>query len=423
MANVLRNIFRNGSAWVLFLPLLILYSSSYFQRTAVPGMIFDQLAAEIGAEYVPGIGPAFIWIYSLSQLVIGILVDRLSAKRVVSIGGVLFCVGVFLFPLMNSAWTMYLCRMAAGLGAGTMYLSLVRESDRLFGHENYSLMMGVVYVAGYGGGLIGTMPFGRLVEVFSWQSVLLGAAVISLTSYIWFMVAYRKEPMVTAAHSTAQISLWKQLKQLFKNRLMWVATYCGSLNFAVYFTIQTVFGKKLLIDVAKMSAPAAELSIFVMTLVCMGVLFSSSVLTRLIGNRRRPLMIAGSLINLIASAGMSLALWKSLPAGCFVGCLILMAVASGMIIIYSMAGQEYGSQSSMTQCAGLTNMINYFSAVLLTLGAGWWLSRFVSPGQKESVIYPVEAYLQLFVILLVLAAAAMVLVLFLPETKGKFRKD
>ena len=140
-------------------------------------------------------------------------------------------------------------------------------------------MMGVVYVAGYGGGLIGTMPFGRLVEVFSWQSVLLGAAVISLTSYIWFMIAYRKEKMVTAAHSTAQISLWKQLKQLFKNRLMWGATYCGSLNFAVYFTIQTVFGKKLLTDVAKMSASTAELAIFVMTLVCMGVLFSSSVLT------------------------------------------------------------------------------------------------------------------------------------------------
>ncbi len=33
---------------LLFVPLLLLYASSYFQRTAVPGTIFSQLQADLG---------------------------------------------------------------------------------------------------------------------------------------------------------------------------------------------------------------------------------------------------------------------------------------------------------------------------------------------------------------------------------------
>ena len=57
----------------LFIPLLIVYSFSYFQRTAVPGTVFTQLLKEgFNAENIALIGSSFLFIYSLFQLVVGI---------------------------------------------------------------------------------------------------------------------------------------------------------------------------------------------------------------------------------------------------------------------------------------------------------------------------------------------------------------
>ena len=63
---------------LLFIPMLLLYASSYFQRTAVPGTIFSQLQADLGlnAFQIAGIGASFVYIYALSQLVVGMLADK-----------------------------------------------------------------------------------------------------------------------------------------------------------------------------------------------------------------------------------------------------------------------------------------------------------------------------------------------------------
>ena len=154
MSRFFQDIWQRKRAFLLFIPLTLLYSTSYFQRTAIPGTIFNQLQhdLQITALQVSYIGASFIYVYSLSQLFIGYLVDRFGARKVVMLGGAVFCAGVVAFPLLKVPVLIYIARMVAGIGAGTMYLSLLRESDRLFGRENYSVMIGVVFVCGYAGG-------------------------------------------------------------------------------------------------------------------------------------------------------------------------------------------------------------------------------------------------------------------------------
>ena len=126
MSQFFQEIWSRKRAFLLFIPLTLLYSTSYFQRTAIPGTIFNQLQQDLQmtALQVSYIGASFIYIYSLSQLFIGYLVDRFGARRVVMIGGAVFCAGVVSFPLLNTPGLIYLARMVAGIGAGTMYLSL-----------------------------------------------------------------------------------------------------------------------------------------------------------------------------------------------------------------------------------------------------------------------------------------------------------
>ena len=427
MSQFFQDIWQRKRAFLLFIPLTLLYSTSYFQRTAIPGTIFNQLQHDLQmtALQVSYIGASFIYIYSLSQLFIGYLVDRFGARKVVMIGGAVFCAGVVSFPLLSSPPLLYLARMISGIGAGTMYLSLLRESDRLFGRENYSVMIGVVFVCGYAGGLFGTLPFERLTAFFPWRSVLLVAGLLSLCYYIWFAIAYStRDGRASVPAGVKKTSGWKETWQMFSNVYLWLDVFCGTLNFAIYFVIQTVVGKKLLHDAAGMSSSSAATVIFALTLVCMTVLLSSATLTRLCNNRRKPLMIFASSLEVVNIAVMCCALYFRLPAWVFAACFISFAVASGTLISFSLTAQELGSPSTMTRSAGFYNMTNYLGVVMLSPLVGWFLDRFGNPVTVDGVvIHSVDAYLKLFCCLFILAISGAVAVHFIPETKGKFMRE
>ena len=426
MSQFFQEIWSRKRVFLLFVPLTLLYSTSYFQRTAIPGQIFNQLQNDLSmdAVHVTYIGAAFIYIYSLSQLFIGYLVDRFGAKKVVTLGGLLFCTGVIAFPLLNNPFLIYGARMIAGIGAGTMYLSLLRESDRLFGRENYSVMIGVVFLCGYAGGLFGTLPFERLTSIFSWRNVLLGAGLFSLFCYIWFLVAYStREGKFSVPALEKKEGEKQQTRSMFANAPLWLDVFCGTLNFSIYFVIQTVVGKKLLYDVAKMSSKESASVIFALTLVCMTVIFSSATLTRLCGNRRKPLMIFASTLELINVALMCCALHFLWPKWVFVVCYISFAITSGTLIAFSLTAQELGSRETLTRSAGFYNMANYLGVVMLSPLVGWFLDKFGNPSKVGGVtVHSVDAYFKLFCCLLVMAGLGAVLVHFIPETRGKFRR-
>jgi MFS family permease len=145
-----QKIYSKREALRLFIPLLLIYAASYFQRTALPGTIYDTVSTDlhIGAEQVAYISSAFVYAYSLPQLAIGMLIDRFCGSRVVVFGGLIFVAGALWMPFCTSLPLVYASRAVTGLGASTMYLSLVKETDRLFDRKNYALMIGIAYFIG-----------------------------------------------------------------------------------------------------------------------------------------------------------------------------------------------------------------------------------------------------------------------------------
>ena len=92
----------------------------------MPGTIFNQLQSTYGlsAEAVSALGAGMVVVYAVFQLLSGMLTDRYGGARVVLCGGVVFCVGVLLFPLsLGILPLMYAARVLVGVGASVMYLS------------------------------------------------------------------------------------------------------------------------------------------------------------------------------------------------------------------------------------------------------------------------------------------------------------
>ena len=412
---------KSSSARIIltFISLALVYSSSYFQRTAVPGQIFNELQSEgLNGTEIGWISASFIYVYSLFQIFVGILVDKYCGSRVSVAGGLVLLTGATLFPLSHSLPMLYISRAVAGIGASCMYLSLVKEIDRMFERKNYALMIGVAYFFGYGGGLIGTLPFSKLCEIFPWRHVLLVVAGISALFYLFFAGCIYKSELPEI--SKGKLSL-KPLLKILSNPYSWLLLFISSVNFCTYFIIQTVFGKKFLQDFAGMSGTASAGIIFALTLVCMFTILGTGVIVRYVGNRRKPWLLGATGLILTNTLVMTAAIYFRLPYWVFAINYILYAVSAGVPSIFAMSMQELNARNIMTQSTAVNNMGGYLAVALTAPLIGFLLEK-VSGNLPGVTTYTREAYFTLFVIVSIITLISFTATFFVPETRGHYLK-
>ncbi len=410
--------------WLLFFPLMLFYAASYFQRTVIPGTTFNEFQVTYGlsAAEIAGLSAAYVYIYAFCQLIAGMLADKYGGTRIVTVTGAVFCVGVIGFPFCNGNLTlMYVFRFLAGLGSSGLYLSLVKEADRLFGRKNYSVMLGIVYFVGYSGGLFGTYPFAWLSGYFFWNNMLIAAGFVSLGLYLWFLGARRVVPAAPVRKEPLSL---RPLWQVVKNPLSWLINFCSTVNFSCYAIIQMVFGKKFLQDVTGWSDTGASAVVFGQTLVCMFALLSGGIQSRITGNRRKPLMIFASGLVLANTVMMLLAVTCGLPAWIYAVGVLLYAAGSGFSIVNTLAVQEVNARDCLTLASGFNNSVNYLTIAIFSPLIGALLDTFAGDAVRSSaghIVYPMEAYQTVFALLLIpTVCGVLVSIFFIPETKGHF---
>ena len=110
-----RMVFRFGVVLMFF---------TSMSKVLVPGAVFDPLQHELSLTAVDlaSLGSYYMCSYALSQLLIGMLADRLGGVRVLLMGGISFSLGMVLFPMSSNLWLLRLFRLMAGFGAGIVFL-------------------------------------------------------------------------------------------------------------------------------------------------------------------------------------------------------------------------------------------------------------------------------------------------------------
>ncbi|MBR2345249.1 MAG: MFS transporter [Lentisphaeria bacterium] len=417
--SVWQKIYNNRAALRLFIPLLLIYAASYFQRTALPGTIYDTLGEDlhINAEQIAYISAAFIYAYSLPQLFAGILIDRYCGSRVVVFGGLIFIAGALTMPFCTTMPAIYISRAVTGLGASTMYLALVKETDRLFDRKDYALMIGIAYFVGYGGGLCGKLPFAALCNYYPWRSVLLGAAVIALCFYLLFLICKAGVPMPPVPKKSFSLT---PLKKILLNPYSWLVYLCGTVNFSIYFTIQTVFGEKFLLDFTGMSVTQAAGVTFTMTLICMFTMLNAKSFFKLSGERRKPLIACATGLCFFDALLMITGIFFRMPGWYFITVYCLFAVSAGSPPIFTMVMQEMNSKDSVTQSTSIGNLLGYLAVAVFAPIAGMILKNVDGITASGVTVFSREAYLTVFSAATVVAATSFGVSWLIPETRGHY---
>lgn len=408
-------------ALILLLLMSGLYFVSFFQRVAVPGTIFNELQKDFAASAsaVTALGAIYLLVYACLQLFIGMLADRHGGIKIILIGGVFLCIGSVLFPLSGNLWALYLSRALVGVGASGMYLCIIKETDTLFSAGNFAPLLGLFCMIGYGGGLFGTKPFRGIVDVMGWRWALLlvaGIAVIFLGLTYFIGRAFMRKNRVIS-----EKPVFEQARRVIMNSMAYPLFIAGMINFSIYFSIQATIGPKFIGDFLKLEAGQSTTYTFVMMLFTMMMMFSSGHLSRLLGNKRKPFLVFGSINTLLAVVILLAGVLFKFPPACFLVAYVMLAVSGGLTPVTVSFLKELNPRDVSALSVGLQNTACYIAVAASAYLIGLILDVF----KKSAVafngtwVYPAEAYITIFTVMLFFAFISVVSSLRSRETSGQ----
>ncbi len=407
--------------FVAFMAMLVIYSLAFFQRTAVPGTIFDELQHDfsLSASAVTALGSLFIYIYAAMQLVVGIVADRYGGRRALLFGGSVMCVGAAMFPAAQTASVLLASRLLIGFGTSFVYLSVVKEVDTLFASRHFASLLGLVLLASYMGNIAATLPFERAVHAFGWRqsmAVVAGVSIIAV-AVAYFVLRQLKHDAPRSGEIPVQL-LWDVLLNR-RNRALLV---CGMINFPVTFVVQAVLGKKFLQDVVGLSSAGAATFVLVMACFCGMAAVSGGPALKLTGQRRKPVIIGAASMILGSTLLLLFAALVDAPQWVFLVSYVLLAISMVSSPSTSATMKEVNRPDAVAVTISVLNTATYLGVGILGSATGLILDAFGKAVETtgDRIIYPRTAYITLFACLAGLALVSLLLSIFrVPETHGR----
>lgn len=404
--------------WLLTLA-VILYFFANFQRTVVPGSIFSELQSDldVSAAAITALGSVFMYVYAFSQLFAGILADKFGGIRVMVIGGALFCFGSLMFPFSQSLPLLYTSRFIVGVGASSIYLSMVKEFRRAF-QDNFAPAMGIAMLAGYAGTIVSAAPFVALLRRFTWREALIGCGIMAALVWAAFLLV-RLPLRLPRPESGVKFSFRSFLPPVLK-RHNWFIFICSSCAFAVFYVLQTVVGKKFLEDYCGMDIQNAGWILAITGGLSAAASFCTPMLSKCLHNRRRPFLLLMGGGTLAGVLGILLAMFFGIRCPRLICTLLFVpAFCANMTPVLLALLSETNPQEQLGTCASLCNCLSYMLVALTGTLTGMLMDLFMPDIINNVRVYPVNSYLAVFGLLTLMGGISFAFSLFIRESNGK----
>ncbi len=175
----------------LLLTLGLVAIVTIFFRGSV-GVIAPDLARELGltAEDLGLLTGAFFLTFALTQIPIGLMLDRFGPRRTISGMMIIAVAGSLLFAVSDGLTGLVVARVMMSIGCGAIMVGCFIICSRWFPPARFAAMVGLVSSMSNGGNLLATTPLAAAVETWGWRPSFVGMAVIAaaIAALLFFTV-------------------------------------------------------------------------------------------------------------------------------------------------------------------------------------------------------------------------------------------
>jgi MFS family permease len=197
-------------AWAVFAVLGAAFVMSQFFR-ALNGVLAKDLSADFGLSPA-GLGlltGIFFVAFGLTQIPMGVLLDRFGTRRSVSAALLIAVAGAVVYGLAASTPLLYLGRILQGVGFAGVLMGALLVFARWFPPDRFGTWMGRMIALGGVGGLLSTAPLAFIAATLGWRAACYGGAALTLAAAALVYVVARDAPPGHAVHARAPES-WRQ---------------------------------------------------------------------------------------------------------------------------------------------------------------------------------------------------------------------
>ncbi|MBW5422698.1 MFS transporter [Streptomyces sp. BG9H] len=133
-------------------------------------------------------------VYAGMQIPVGLLVDRLGTKKVLTIGVVLFTVGQLGFAFSPSYAMALASRALLGCGDALTFISVLRLGTRWFPARRGPLVAQLAGLVGMAGNLVSTLVLARLLHSVGWTAAFAGSALCGVVVLVLMTLFLKDHP-------------------------------------------------------------------------------------------------------------------------------------------------------------------------------------------------------------------------------------
>ncbi|MET7530089.1 MFS transporter [Streptomyces goshikiensis] len=312
-------------------------------------------------------------VYAGMQIPVGLMVDRLGTKKVLTLGAVLFTAGQIGFALSPTYGMALAARALLGCGDAMTFISVLRLGTRWFPARRAPVMAQLAGLVGMAGNLVSTLVLAPVLHGAGWVPAFAGSAVAGLVVLVPLTLFLRDQP---EGHEPAPRPrgtggfVRRQIAESWREpgtRLgLWV-------HFTTQFPAMVfllLWGMPFLVEAQGLSRTAAGglLTLVVVSHMCCGLLYG-----QLVGRRqsaRLPLALGTVALTALLWASVLLYPGDRAPMGLLVAlCVVLGTCGPASMIGFDFARPANPAERQGT-ASGITNMGGFIATMTTLLAVG-----------------------------------------------------
>lgn len=360
----------------------------------------------------------YLFIYSVMQIPVGLIVDRFGLKISVLTGSVICAVSAIGFAFSHDYFTASCFRILTGFGSSFGFICLLVAVYDWLPAKNIAFLIGVSLFIGTMGPMLAAGPLESMSEAgdLDWRTVFsfLGGVGFILSGFIAFFVKNNRKKSGSYIVLNRPESIKKTMKTLVSKSQPWFIAFFASL---IYFSLEYLSENegKIFLTLKGFSSTSAA---YTLTLAWVGYGVGSPIIGWLSDyfKRRRPIMVMAALVS-------------SISVICLVFSNNYLVVATSFFFLGFGAGSQgvaFAAIAEQFKKAYLAAALSFNNALATFLGAvnAPILGSIIDFSKTEGMPAHLSDYMLAFTILAVLVSLSLIFPLFfIKETYCKSSAD
>ncbi|MFH1035779.1 MAG: MFS transporter [Pseudomonadota bacterium] len=209
-------------AWAIFAVAGLGFLLSQFYRVSAT-VISPQLSRDLGLDMAQlgALSAAFFYAFALSQIPLGLFLDRVGARRAVAVLALAGLAGAGLFAGATGLGQAMAGRALLGVGMSCNLMGALALLSAWFPPAHFATISGLLVGMGYLGTLLAATPLALMTQAWGWRWAFLTVAALNALQVAAFLLVVRDRPPGQQAPERQARSPFAGLGQVLGRPAFW----------------------------------------------------------------------------------------------------------------------------------------------------------------------------------------------------------